>query len=312
MAFEPGFTADAAVADDSCNGFRACAFAGYEGRSDVGTSSCNGEGTCKGVGERGSSSIGNFSCNGDGQCVDLGSPGTSVVGSCELNLAPAPAACADQDGDGILDAVDACVDEPEDPDGVQDEDGCPEADPDAKPVVAAEVVDESTGAPYAPGTWTQGPVAVRFTCTDDQGVAVDTYPELTRVQHATTFDLRPDWTCVDTAGNQADSPPGFPVEILVDKRLPRCSIQVTPTSVPRKGMPTPVTATVVGADDESGVATARIVAITPSPSSGPALPVDGSGTWILVGASGPPFLITGEVTDLAGNVRRCSERVTVR
>lgn len=36
----------------------------------------------------------------------------------------------DNDGDGIIDASDACVDEPEDRDGFEDEDGCPERDND--------------------------------------------------------------------------------------------------------------------------------------------------------------------------------------
>ncbi len=36
----------------------------------------------------------------------------------------------DNDGDGIIDERDACVDEPEDRDGYQDEDGCPERDND--------------------------------------------------------------------------------------------------------------------------------------------------------------------------------------
>jgi flagellar motor protein MotB len=37
---------------------------------------------------------------------------------------------ADRDGDGIPDAIDACPDEPEDKDGFQDEDGCPDPDND--------------------------------------------------------------------------------------------------------------------------------------------------------------------------------------
>ena len=37
----------------------------------------------------------------------------------------------DNDGDGIADATDSCVDEPEDKDSFQDEDGCPERDNDA-------------------------------------------------------------------------------------------------------------------------------------------------------------------------------------
>ena len=60
-----------------------------------------------------------------------------------LVWAPQPAGAAapgrnDRDGDGIPDAVDACPDEPEDKDGFQDEDGCPDPDndgdgiPDAK------------------------------------------------------------------------------------------------------------------------------------------------------------------------------------
>jgi outer membrane protein OmpA-like peptidoglycan-associated protein len=49
--------------------------------------------------------------------------------------APQPAGTArpgagDRDGDGIPDGVDACPDEPEDKDGFQDEDGCPDPDND--------------------------------------------------------------------------------------------------------------------------------------------------------------------------------------
>jgi OmpA-OmpF porin, OOP family len=36
----------------------------------------------------------------------------------------------DRDGDGIRDRVDKCPDEPEDFDGFQDEDGCPDPDND--------------------------------------------------------------------------------------------------------------------------------------------------------------------------------------
>jgi len=37
---------------------------------------------------------------------------------------------ADRDGDGIPDSVDRCPDEPEDYDGFQDDDGCPDRDND--------------------------------------------------------------------------------------------------------------------------------------------------------------------------------------
>ncbi len=43
---------------------------------------------------------------------------------------PAPPPPADRDGDGIPDIVDACPDEPEDFDGFEDEDGCPDPDND--------------------------------------------------------------------------------------------------------------------------------------------------------------------------------------
>ena len=41
-----------------------------------------------------------------------------------------PGTGADRDGDGLSDEVDRCPDDPEDRDGFQDEDGCPEADND--------------------------------------------------------------------------------------------------------------------------------------------------------------------------------------
>jgi outer membrane protein OmpA-like peptidoglycan-associated protein len=43
---------------------------------------------------------------------------------------PEPEPIADTDGDGLLDDVDACVTEPEDLDGFQDTDGCPDPDND--------------------------------------------------------------------------------------------------------------------------------------------------------------------------------------
>jgi outer membrane protein OmpA-like peptidoglycan-associated protein len=43
---------------------------------------------------------------------------------------PAPPKIGDKDGDGILDNVDKCPNEPEDRDGFEDEDGCPDPDND--------------------------------------------------------------------------------------------------------------------------------------------------------------------------------------
>src|SRR5215472_3462873 len=45
---------------------------------------------------------------------------------------------ADRDGDGIPDTVDRCPDEPEDYDGFQDDDGCPDRDNDNDGVPDAE------------------------------------------------------------------------------------------------------------------------------------------------------------------------------
>ncbi|MDP1916702.1 MAG: OmpA family protein [Myxococcales bacterium] len=52
----------------------------------------------------------------------------------------------DRDGDGIPDPVDSCPDQPEDKDGFQDEDGCPEADNDND-----GVVDGADKCPIEPG-----------------------------------------------------------------------------------------------------------------------------------------------------------------
>ncbi|MGN6104928.1 MAG: OmpA family protein [Kofleriaceae bacterium] len=60
-----------------------------------------------------------------------------------LTWAPQPAGVAapgrnDNDGDGVPNSSDACVDEPEDRDGFQDEDGCPDLDNDADGIPDAD------------------------------------------------------------------------------------------------------------------------------------------------------------------------------
>jgi outer membrane protein OmpA-like peptidoglycan-associated protein len=69
---------------------------------------------------------------GTGQGGDRGDAFHITTG---LIWAPQPAGSArpgagDRDGDGIPDSVDACPDDPEDKDGFQDEDGCPDPDND--------------------------------------------------------------------------------------------------------------------------------------------------------------------------------------
>ena len=55
---------------------------------------------------------------------------------------PPPPPVPDRDGDGIPDAVDKCIDVPEDKDGFEDEDGCPEVDNDAD-----GILDVNDGCP---------------------------------------------------------------------------------------------------------------------------------------------------------------------
>ena len=54
----------------------------------------------------------------------------------------------DRDGDGIKDSVDKCPDEPEDKDGFEDEDGCPDPDNDQD-----GVPDSKDQCPNKPGPW---------------------------------------------------------------------------------------------------------------------------------------------------------------
>jgi outer membrane protein OmpA-like peptidoglycan-associated protein len=85
---------------------------------------------------------------GGGLSSGVGSPDFRVVGSFGFNPRP-PAEVAlegDRDGDGLLDDVDACPDEPEDLDGHEDADGCPEADNDGD-----GVLDVADGAQDASG-----------------------------------------------------------------------------------------------------------------------------------------------------------------
>src|SRR5690606_9849297 len=63
----------------------------------------------------------------------------------ETRARPAP---PDRDGDGIPDGDDACPDEPEDRDGVDDGDGCPEMDGDGD-----GVLDHADRCPDADESW---------------------------------------------------------------------------------------------------------------------------------------------------------------
>ncbi len=62
-------------------------------------------------------------------------------------VAADPQAAADSDGDGIPDAQDKCPNQPEDRDGYQDEDGCPDPDNDGD-----GIPDVQDKCPLAPET----------------------------------------------------------------------------------------------------------------------------------------------------------------
>ena len=194
------------------------------------------------------------------------------------------------------------------------------------PELTVELIDESTGLPYVPGTPTLGPVIVKFTCSDEvQGSGIfaprrldtssapggNTYPAMVRVTTTKSLALAPRWRCMDAAGNEAPVPSGFPLSVVIDRRAPSCSIALSVRSVPRNGTPTLVTATVNGADNLPGALVKEIISISPAPEAGgPALPDVSPGTWTLKGALGKVFTFKARVTDVAGNVKECTAKVT--
>lgn len=65
---------------------------------------------------------------GPGLIRGIGGPSYRLLGA--IALLPAPPEPPDADHDGVLDADDKCINEPEDKDGYQDDDGCPDLDND--------------------------------------------------------------------------------------------------------------------------------------------------------------------------------------
>ncbi len=59
------------------------------------------------------------------------------VDVCPDETALTTSGCADRDGDGVKDSADMCPSDPEDKDGFQDADGCPDPDNDADGIVDA-------------------------------------------------------------------------------------------------------------------------------------------------------------------------------
>jgi outer membrane protein OmpA-like peptidoglycan-associated protein len=79
---------------------------------------------------------------GVGLTHGYGAPGLRVIASVGYLREPerrvAPAAPADRDGDGVVDARDRCPDDPEDADGHEDADGCPDGDNDGDAIADAQ------------------------------------------------------------------------------------------------------------------------------------------------------------------------------
>ena len=76
----------------------------------------------------------------DAKALAFGLAGTFCLTTCSVHLEP-----PDTDGDGLNDRIDRCPTEPEDPDGFQDEDGCPDADNDGD-----TIPDASDACPNEP------------------------------------------------------------------------------------------------------------------------------------------------------------------
>ncbi|HMI86296.1 MAG TPA: OmpA family protein, partial [Polyangiaceae bacterium] len=84
--------------------------------------------------------------------------------------APAPEVERDRDGDGIADARDKCPDAPEDKDGFEDEDGCPDPDNDKDKIPDVEDACPNDPGPRTPDAKTNGcPVRDR----DQDGILDD-------------------------------------------------------------------------------------------------------------------------------------------
>lgn len=198
-----------------------------------------------------------------------------------------------------------------------------------KPVVTVTYTDESTGGPYVPGTWTRGPVVVSFSCMGENGIPVgaahndtapsgagNTYPASIRVSKTTPLALSSRWRCVDSAGNAADPPAGFPANIRIDKLAPKCAVVFVPTIA--KGANALVAIKTNSSDaGGSGLASTKLASIVRQ-QPGAAL-FSGATVGGVVpqnvtfqGATGRSWKVTLLVSDNAGNTATCTKVLTGR
>ncbi len=80
--------------------------------------------------------------DGDGVADDVDRcpavAGVAANGGCAAVVAPVPSAPVDTDKDGVVDSADKCPTQPEDKDGFEDADGCPELDNDGDSIADAQ------------------------------------------------------------------------------------------------------------------------------------------------------------------------------
>ncbi|MFN0094233.1 MAG: thrombospondin type 3 repeat-containing protein [Dehalococcoidia bacterium] len=203
-----------------------------------------------------------------------------------------------------------------------------------KPTVTATFINENTGGPYIPGSWANGPVVVKFTCSDGTGGSgivspqnndtaapgPNAYPSSLRFIKKGTATLDARWQCVDAAGNVANAPAGFPAAINIDTDAPVCKLVLSKKTAKATGS-TSINLSSASTDKTSGVASAVLVSIdsvlkfvdTGSvPSTGDDFATgetDGNSlpqSVSFLGAKGRAWIITMKVTDKAGNSSTCS------
>src|SRR5258706_7668420 len=97
--------------------------------------------------------------------VACGSPPAAVAPS---NREVAPSQAPDSDGDGIADDRDRCPDKPEDYDGFEDQDGCPDPDNDGD-----GVLDADDDCPYDAGPFNGCPKPCKVYITDSYDCFAD-------------------------------------------------------------------------------------------------------------------------------------------
>jgi OOP family OmpA-OmpF porin len=147
--------------------------------------------------------------------VGVGLGDAPGVPAARFVLAVVSKPAADRDGDGVLDAVDACAGAPEDVDAYRDEDGCPEPTD-----LTVDVVD-SDGQPVAGATWSGG---------GRSGAAGET----------AAFDAGPARFTAGAVAVDAVVPPGPPTTLRITLPAPRGALAVS--VVDEEGQPITVAA----------------------------------------------------------------------